>query len=171
MANVSSSTKIPLIYKSSTKIVRPAILFLSVLLAGTAISALLLIISSLSTLLIPDRAPSVPLMALVAGCGLLAYSLWYGSRLWLEAKKQYQLVLNDEQVVLTIIEAHGKDYSAQMAYSDIDFAEHFTVRDQEALIFHGRDGRIIDVPLWCMDSDIQPAIEFLRQHHVRTVRL
>lgn len=171
MANVSSSTKTPLIYTSSTKKIRPAIIFLSILLVCTAVSAILLIISSIGTLAIQQGSASLPILALATGLALLGYSIWYAKRLWFEAKKQYELGLSDEQLILTISEANGKKHIAKMAYANIDFVEYFTVRDQEALIFHGRDGRIIEVPVWCMEDEIQPAIDFLRQREVRTVRL
>lgn len=170
MASVPASDT-ELSYKTSKFKRRPSETIMVVMLAATFLLSLCLIIGSIVGIAHPQPWGEVPIFTLAAGLVMFGYSIWYGRRFWQEDHTQYTLAFQSDRITLLITEPDGRNLVTQMPFDQMDFVEHVLTRDREQFIFHGKDKRIIQAPLWSMDHDAQPGLELLRRHHIQIVEM
>jgi hypothetical protein len=163
--------KAELTFKSSTTKARPGSAILMWMLGALMVIGCALIIVATAGLLNPPWYGTVPFGSLAAGIVFVAYAGWYYRRLFLDSKREVRMDLFDNEVVLYVREPNGRRVSTRMAFADIDFLEYYSVRDRESLVFHSKDGRIVEVPMWAMEQGSQPAIGYLSDRGIRVVTL
>jgi hypothetical protein len=144
----------------------PMALILLVSWTATTLLAYYAAVGLVLSPLYANVAVPVALLALImAGCLIL-----YTRHLIIEGRKKYTLVITDAIVRLMVSE---KNYHIQatMPIDEIEFVEYFTARDRSELIFHGKDNRIIEAPLWSMTDDPSTVVEFLRNKGIAIAQL
>jgi len=138
------------------------------LLLGWAVATVLAYYSVLG--LITQTRPDIAAMVLVVSAIMAACLILYTRHYIVYGTKKHTLVVTDALARLMISE-RNYHIQASMPIEDIDFVEYFTPRDQAALIFHGKDNRIIEVPVWSMTDNPSAVVEFLRNKGIAVVQL
>jgi hypothetical protein len=76
-----------------------------------------------------------------------------------------------DTVTLYVKPPLGRQLQATIRADDVDYLEHFTATDREALICHLRNGRVIEIPLWALPASSQSIIATLKRPDVQIVSL
>lgn len=165
-----SQEKVRLRLSSAPGWQRPAFIPTVIVLAAGLLLSLSLLSFSLIGLLhhIPEAAMIVRvLISAVIFLIVLSIFTW---RYFGDFVPKYLLELTDEELRLRVSGRNRKAALARMDFSEVAFVEYFTPTDNASFLFHGKDGRIIEVPAWSLTRKPYLIEEFLIQKKVPILR-
>lgn len=78
--------------------------------------------------------------------------------------KHYVLELTEREVKLKIsdTESSAEEAVARMPLREVSFVEYFTPKDCASVVFHGKEGRVIKVPIWSLTDHPSPVLQFFK---------
>ncbi len=99
-------------------------------------------------------------LALVLGL----YSAWY----FYPFSKTFMLELNETGVRLVVFNRLlSQEFVSEMKFSQMSFIEFFSPKDTAALVFHAKNGKRLEVPIWPFEPSCQAEIKnFLQKEKV-----
>jgi hypothetical protein len=111
--------------------------------------------------------------ALVAA-STIAFSILLGAMtagLVGDAYRDYQLELNETEVVLIVVDRLRRKKSTQMVLlDDIKYAEYYPYSDSASVILHS-PYIAMEVPLWPLGGGAQDVIDFLNERGIRVMNV
>ena len=167
MPKIVPSAEARLVYQSDRGKRRPGTAFIIVFLALLALLGAAAVASGVLNLFSTSHYILLSLTPLITGIILLGYVAWFSVRLWRESSTHFVLELTDDMIHLKVYRYDGARLQASMRYFDMRFVEFYTPRDRETLLFHSKDDRIIEAPLWQMNRSPSEALKFLSRKGVQ----
>jgi hypothetical protein len=155
--------KVRLKFVSRQRWRRPAFIPSIIFLTADWLLVLSLLSLSLIGLLHTANAPGLLIVTFAAAVVLFGVLSIFTLRYFADFTAQYELEMTDEEIRLKVSEKHRKVRVDQMNFNEVDFVEYFSPRDNASFLFHGKDGRIIDVPAWSLTDKPDLIVDFLDQ--------
>lgn len=107
-----------------------------------------------------------------AAAVLVAYMVMFSRKFLDDFGKEYIFELTEKEARLKVSgQGLSRGVVASMPFSEVRFVEHYTPRDQVSLVFHGKNDRIVEVPIWTMTNDASPAVDFLKERGIKIERV
>lgn len=111
-------------------------------------------------------------LALAMSMAFLAYLIYFTRQYIIDHTNRYFFEITDYGVRFNVDSDNARRRrAAQMAFAEMSFVEHFTPRDNASLVFHGKKGRSLDVPIWSMMDDASEILAFLKEHGVPVLKI
>ncbi|MBX9723521.1 MAG: hypothetical protein K2X81_19100 [Candidatus Obscuribacterales bacterium] len=146
----------------------PTVLVLSIL---SLLDALLILIS-FAGMLHNYSNQHLPVLDFVCATAFAFFLILFAARYFMEAANHYELDISDDEIKLLTTSAISKERKIEnMLLKDIDFVEYFTPRDNAALVFHARNGHVLDVPLYAILDEPASVIQFFASKDIKIRRI
>jgi hypothetical protein len=118
--------------------------------------------------------PYNPLWSALVAASTIAFSIFLGAMtasIVSDAYRDYQIELNETEVVLIVIDRLRRRRSTQMVLlDDIKYAEYYPYSDSASVILHATY-IAMEVPLWPMGGRAQDVIDFLSGRGIRVMNV
>jgi hypothetical protein len=108
----------------------------------------------------------------IAGVALVIYLAATTKRLFSDFRESYVFELTDDEARLRTVDNKTKEsILKRVPFRDVTFVEYFTPLGEEALVFHGINGRLMEVPLYSMTRDPSAILKFLQGKNIKIERI
>jgi hypothetical protein len=118
--------------------------------------------------------PYNPLWSALVAASTVAFSIFLGAitaSIVRDANRDYQLELNETEVVLIVVDRLRRKKSTQMVLlDDIKYAEYYPYSDSASVILHA-SYVAMEVPLWPLGSRALDVIDFLSGRGIRIMNV
>jgi hypothetical protein len=97
------------------------------------------------------------------------YLAWFTTTFIWRCASHYAVSAGDGKVTLFVDRPIGRHEQITVSAVNLDYLEHFSATDQQTMVCHLKDGRIVEIPLWAFPESASEITRILKSGDVQTL--